>query len=141
MLKKLLKLNREYQDAKKVAAEKAVNVIESKTAPLYFICALASAVLVWWFAIFISNGFELLYDFFGFYPVIIFFIISYFSIFLGSKFIFKPTLEELTDDTSIFALFSACTRKEMRSLISIGLALLHTLIFVLYLINKDLKRL
>ena len=85
------------------------------------------------------GGFERLYNAYGFNPLIIMFIISYFSIFLGSKFIFNPTAEELSDDTSIFALFSACSRKERRSLISIGLALFQTLIFALYLINKDLK--
>lgn len=139
MLKKLLKLNRDYQDAKQQAVEHTVNVVESKTDPLYFFCSSSLTIFVWLIAAFILDGFERLYNSFGFYPIIIFFIISYFSIFLGSKFIFKPTTEELSDDTSIFALFSACGRKEMRSLISIGFALLHTLIFVFYLVNKDLK--
>ena len=140
MLKQLLKLNRDYQDAKKNAAEHAVNVFESKNDPLYFIFLSVSTILGWLIAIFIPVGFERLYNDFGFYPVVIFFIISYFSIFLGSKFIFKPTTEELSDDTSIFAIFSACGRKEMRSLISIGFALLHTLIFVLYLVSKDINK-
>jgi uncharacterized membrane protein len=138
MLKQLLKLNRDYKNAKEKAVEHTVNVFESKTGSLYFICFSASTILAWLIAIFIPAGFEQLYNAYGFSPLVIFFIISYFSIFLGSKFIFRPTAEELSDDTSIFAAFSACGRKEMRSLISIGFALLHTLIFAFYLVSKDL---
>lgn len=131
MLKQLLKLNRDYKDAKKNAAHHAFNVFESKTAPLYFICSLVLIVSAWLIAIFSFDGLDLQYNAFGVFTI------SYFFIFLGSKFIFKPTAEELSDDTSLFALFSACSRKERRSLISIGLALLHTLIFVFYLVSKD----
>ena len=128
MIKRLLKLNRDYKDAKKHAAEHSINVFESKTSLLYFIVFLALTILAWLIAIFSSDGLEIQYNAFGI------FIISYFSIFLGSKFIFRPTAEELSDDTSLFAIFSACSRKELRSLISIGLALLHTLIFALYIV-------
>ena len=138
MLNQLLQSYRDYEAAKEKAAEKTVNVFESKTNPLFVVLFLTLTISAWIFAIFIPVGFEQLYNACEFYPLIIFFIFTYFSFFLGSKFIIKPNAEELSDDTSIFAVFSACGRKEMRGLISIGLGLLHTSIFALYLVNKDL---
>lgn len=134
MLKNLLKLHRDYQDAKQNAAEHTFSVFESKTGSLYFIFFSALTILFWSIAIFSLDWLELQYNVFGF------FIISYFFIFLGSKLIFKPTAEELSDDTSLFALFSACSRRERRSLISIGLAVLHTLIFALYLVGQNITQ-
>ena len=138
MLKRALKLNRDYKAAKQQVAEQAVNAFESKISSLYFILFLASVISAWLITIFLPEFFERLYQGFGFSLLTIFFVISYFSIFLGSKFIFKPTAEELADDTSLFAIFSACERKERRSLISIGFAFMHTLIFVLYILIEEL---
>lgn len=139
MIKKLLQLNRDYNDAKEKAVEETVNHLESKNNFLYAVLFLILTILVWSFGIIIPFGLEQLYNVYGFYPIIIFFIISYFTLFLGSRIIFKPTVEELEDDTSLFALFSACRRKASRSLISIGLSLFHTLLFVFYLVSKDVK--
>lgn len=138
MLKIFFKLIRDYQNAKDEAVEQTVNVFEAKTNPLFVLLFFAFSVYGWIFAIFIAGGFEQLYDLYGFYPVIVFFVISYFFFFLGSKLLFRPTEEELSDDTSIFALYSACRRKSGRSLASMGFSLLKTLIFIIYLINKDL---
>lgn len=139
MLKQILQLNSKYSEAKEKAVEQTVNVIESKTNPWFVLLFLSLIISAWLMAIFIPGGLEKLYNTQGFYPIIGFLLASYFFLFLGSKFIFKPTAEELADDTSLFAIFSACRRKESRSFISIGIGLLHTLLFVLYLISKDIK--
>jgi hypothetical protein len=139
MLKLFFQLRRDYQKAKAEAIEKSVNVFESKANPLFVLLFFSLLAYGWIFAIFIAGGFEQLYNLYGLYPEILFFIISYFCFFLGSKLLVSPSEEEVSDDTSIFALFSACGRKSGRSLASIGLSLLHALIFMFYLINKDLQ--
>lgn len=137
VVKQGFKVNRTYQDAKKQLVEESITKIETKAPPWSITLFLSLTILAWLAAVFSPNGFEKLYNSFGFYPVIAVLFVSYFTIFSGSKIIFKPSAEELSDDTSSFALFSACERKEKRSLISILLGLLHTLIFVLYLIQKN----
>ncbi len=139
MIKQLFKLRRDYIQAKEDAVEQTVNVLESNNNPLFFLLFLSINMFGWLSALFIPTGFEKLYNAYEFYPIIFFFISSYFALFSGSKFLFKPSEEEILDDTSIFALFSACGRKELRSLISIGFSLLHTAVFIFYLINKDLR--
>lgn len=135
MLKQLFQLNRDYKEAKEKAIEQSINVFESKNNPL--LAALFSALLIWVWLFAIFDDLKNLCEKQESFSVVGFFVISYFSLFLGSKFIFKPSDEELADDTSVFALFSACRRKEFRSLTSIGLSLFHTLLFVLYLASKD----
>jgi uncharacterized membrane-anchored protein len=121
--------------------EHSINVFESKTNPWYVVFSLILLVLDWIFAIFALNGLEQASDKFGFIPIILLAVVSYFFFFLGSKLIILPSDEELSDDTSALALFSACGRKSFRSLVSIGSSLLHTLIFTVYLISKDIERL
>lgn len=140
MLKSVLRLFKTYQNAKDEAVEETVNYFEAKTNSMYFVVFLAISLYGWFFAIFQAIGLEELYNFFGFYPIGIFFLTSYFLFFLGSKLLFKPTEEELSDDTSTFAIFSACNRRSQRSLVSIFFSIFHTLIFVLYLVSKDLKQ-
>lgn len=139
MLKQIFKLGGDYRQAKEEAIEKTVTVLESNNNLRFFLLFLSINTFGWLFALFILKGFEEIYNLYEFYPIVVFFIISYFTLFSGSKFIFRPSQEELLDDTSIFALFSACSRKEFRSLISLGLSLLHTVVFFFYLINKDLR--
>lgn len=139
MLKQIFKLNRAYREAKEQAVHETVNVLETKTNPLLFIFFLALTIFEWLGVSLTPIGPMEIYEAYGFSPIVVVFVISYFSFFLGSKVIFRPTAEELADDTSSFALFSACRRRELRSLISIGLSFLHTLIFFLYLISKDPK--
>jgi len=139
MLDELIQVKREYEDAKEKAIEKSVDVLEKRTAPWFFVLFFALTIHIWAFAIFIVQGFEILFNAMGLYPLAVFFVISYFTLFLGSKSLFKPSHEELTDDTSKFAMFSACGRRVKRSWISIVLSVFHTLFFTLYLIDKDLK--
>jgi hypothetical protein len=95
----------------------------------------------WIFAIFALTGLEEASEKFGFIPMILLLVVSYFFFFLGSKLIILPSDEELSDDTSTLAIFSACRCRLRRSLVSIGISLLHTLIFTVYLISKDIERL
>lgn len=139
VLRKILKARRDYNEGKKQLTEQSVNALEVKARPLFALVFLAFTIYAWLGAIFSPTSFEQLYNSYGFYPIIAIFVISYFGFFLSSKLIVKPSAEELADDTSLFALFSACGRKELRSLISIALALIHTLVFAFYLVNKDLK--
>lgn len=138
MLKSLFKIRRDYHEAKDDAIEHSIKAFESKTNPLFVVLFFALAVYGWLFAIFSADGLERLYDRYGSYPLILFFAVSYFGFFLGSKLLFSPTEEELSDETSVFALFSACGRKSGRSLAAIGVSLLHSLIFIGYLVNKDI---
>ncbi len=139
MLKSVIRLFNNYQNAKDEAAQETVNYFEAKSNPTYFIVFLAISLYQWFFAITQTSGLEILYDLFGFYPLGIFFVTSYFLFFLGSKLLFKQTEEELSDETSAFALFSACRRRSGRSLVSIFFSIIYTLIFVFYLVSKDLK--
>ncbi|MBL8122772.1 MAG: hypothetical protein JNJ39_01570 [Blastocatellia bacterium] len=139
MIKRIFQLNRVYREAKEKAFEATVNAIEAGTDPLFFLFFLALTILSWVAVVSTPIGPIELYEKFGFYPLIVFFVVSYFSFFLGSKLIVKPTVEELTDDTSSFALFSACKRRELRSLFSVGVSLFHTFVFLVYLISKDPK--
>lgn len=138
MINKLLQANREYQETKEKAVEQTVNNFESKSSIFFVILSFILLIFEWLYAVFFIPGFAILYDVSEFYAFIGFFITSYFFFFLGSKLLFKPSAEELSDDTSMFALFSACGRKAMRSFISVWLGLFHTLIITLYLMNKDL---
>ena len=119
--------------------EESVNALETKTTPFLALLLFAVLVYFWIGATMTSLGPVPLFETFGFSPVIVIFVVSYFAFFLGSKTIFRPTVEELKDDTSTFAVFSACKRREARGLISIALALVHTVIFLVYLIGKDPK--
>jgi hypothetical protein len=140
MLKSLLQIWGDYQNAKNEAMEHCISVLESRTNPLLVVFSLILLISDWIFAIFVLNGLEDASENFGFIPMIFLLAVSYFFFFLGSKLIILPSNEELSDDTSALALFSASGRKSGRSLISIGISLLHTLIFTLYLISKDIER-
>jgi hypothetical protein len=141
MLKSLFQFWLDYQNAKDEAMEHSINVLESKTNPLFVVFSLILLVSDWIFAIFALSGLEEASEKFGFIPMILLLVVSYFFFFLGSKLIILPSEEELSDDTSALALFSGCGRKSARSLVSIGISLLHTLIFTVYLISKDIGRL
>ena len=139
VLKQLFKLNRVYREAKEHAIEESVNAVEIYERPWVAVFPLALLVFFWIGATSTPIGPVELFEVYEFSPIIVILAVSYFSFFLGSKIVFRPTLEELRDDTSRFAVFSACKRRENRSLISIALAVLHTFVFVLFLISKDSK--
>ncbi len=137
MLKRAFNLYSTYQEAKAHAAEQSANFVERDDRPWLALFCIALTVFFWVGAVTTSIGPVETFQTFGFPATLAILVVSYFSFFLGSKFVFKPTQEELADDTSVLAIFSACERRSTRSLISIGLAFFHTLIFVGYLISKD----
>jgi hypothetical protein len=139
MLKKALKIKKEYDQAKFAAVEHVINNFESRNSKIIVTILFIGICLEWVYAVFSSNGLEKTSETYGNAPFAFPFLTSYFFFFLGSKLMFKPTEEELSDDTSLFAIFSACDRRSRRSLVSIFLSIFHTLIFVFYLISKDLK--
>ena len=104
---------------------------------LYFLAFLTFTLALWVIAYGLPFGLEGLYGRAGFVPFALIFGGSYFSFFTASKYILKPTDEEKYDDTSTFAIFSACRRKERRGLFSLVFAFFQTIAFVLYLVHKD----
>ncbi len=137
MLKQAFKFKRDYDEAKQAAAEHVINNVEAGTGKVLVAILFFVILLQWIYAIFSSYGLEKISETYGNTPFALPFLTSYFFFFIGSKFIFKPTEEELTDDTSMLAIFSACERKSNRSLYSLLFSFIHTSIFVLYLVIKD----
>lgn len=139
MLKRVFNLYSTFQDAKKNAAEQSASVLEADDRPWLALFCVGFIIFLWFGAVTTPIGPVEMFEAFGFMSISVVLVVSYFSFFMGSKLVFKPTAEERSDDTSVLAIFSACERREMRSFISIGLAFLHTVIFVLYLLSKDQK--
>ncbi len=135
----LRQARRAYREGKEKLVEQSVTSLEAKTKPFFALLFFGLTISVWLVAGFSTVGFENLYERFSFYPIAVVFVISYFTLYLGSKFFLKPSAEELSDDTSYFSLFSACGRKATRSWIAIVLGAFHTLIVFLYLVNKDIN--
>lgn len=137
MLSQLLNLIREYHKAEEEIYERVVFNIESRNSLVIFLIFFIAFVSQWLLAI--LDVFTLKEVINNYRDTLIFvpYLTSYFCFYLGSKFVFRPTDEELKDHTSIIPMFSACKRKAKRGLISFGLSILQTLIFILYLIYKD----
>jgi hypothetical protein len=129
-----------YNDMKEKATEDTFCFVE-RSNPFYFIVFAGFGVYCWYVAIYFVEGFEQLYSLFSVYSIAIVFLVSYLTFFLGSKLVFRMTVEEAEDDTSTFALFSACRRRERRSLLSAGLAAINTGAIIFYLVEKDIQRL
>jgi len=135
--KELLKVPRIYSDAKQEIVEHAITTAEAWESRFIAIGLSIGMIVFWSFTIWSGVGFEVLYETFGtFFVAALAF--AYFFFFHLSKLIFRTTEEEISDDTSMFALFSASRRKERRSFISIFLAVLHTVVLIGYLIQNDI---
>lgn len=78
-----------------------------------------------------------IFDLSGFLSVVLMFYISHLAFFHLSKLIFKPSFEEAADDTSYFALFSACSASERRGLFSAGFGVANAAFFAVYVIVKQ----
>ena len=128
---------RKYQEGKEKAFEESINIAESRYGLPIFFLSTCLTILYWLAAIYDPFGVANIFAAYNFLPILVVGITFYLPFYTGSKFIFRPTQEELTDDTSTFALFSACERKAMRSLISAGCATVHTFIFLVFVILTD----
>jgi hypothetical protein len=134
--RELLKVPRIYSDAKQEIVEQTITTAESWESRLVAIPFIIGMILFWAFTIWSGIGFEVIFETFS--TVLVgAFAFAYFFFFHVSKLVYKTTDEEVSDDTSMFALFSANRRKERRSFISIFLAVLHTLAVVGYMIHND----
>ncbi|MDM7923120.1 MAG: hypothetical protein QUS14_12540 [Pyrinomonadaceae bacterium] len=139
MFKKLLDIRNAYHDAKGQAVEDSINAMESDTRSWLGLFFLIVAMMLWGAALEPGFGLEAIYERFGFfYPAIVVFATTYFGVFLTSKLIVRPTVEERTDDTSYLSIFSACERRERRSIVAGTLAVVHVVILAAYLVGKDL---
>jgi hypothetical protein len=135
--KELLKVPRIYSEAKQEIVEHTITTAESWESRLVAIPFIIGMILFWAFTIWSGIGFEVIFETFS--TVLIgAFAFAYFFFFHISKLVYKTTDEEVSDDTSMFALFSASRRKERRSFVSIFLAVLHTVVLVAYMINNDI---
>lgn len=139
MLKRIFKIYSTYQEAKARTAEQTASVVERSDRPWLAFIFIGLSVWIWFGALTSRTGPVEIYEATGFTGIVAVLVVSYFSFYLGSKIIFRLTDEERFDDTSILAIFSACERRERRSLISMVLAFVHSLIFVGYVLSKDQK--
>ena len=139
MLKKILNLGNAYQDAKSEAIEESFNAMETDSRAWLGLIFMIAAAMFWGAALEPGFGLEALFNTFGlFYPAVVVFATTYFGVFFTSKLIVRPTVEERTDDTSYLSLFSACERRERRSIVAGTLAVVHVVVLAGYLVGKDL---
>lgn len=135
--KELLKVPHIYSDAKQEIFEQTVTTAESWESRLVAIPFIIGMIVFWIFVIWSGVGFEVLLETLS--PFFIgAFAFAYFFFFHVSKIVFKTTKEETSDDTSMFALFSANRRKEQRGFFSIVFAVLHTVALIGYLILNEI---
>lgn len=137
VISQLVDANRTYKQAKVQLIEQSVKQLETEKRPWLFLLLACLTIISWLIAIFVPLAFEQFTADYRLIPIAVILVISYFFFFTGSKFVFKPSVEELEDDTSTFALCSACGRKASRSLYSIGFSVLHTSAYVIYLTVKN----
>ena len=135
--KELLKVPRIYADAKQEIVDHTITTVESWESRLVALVFIVGMIILWSFTIWSGIGFEVVLETFGTFFVATF-AFAYFFFFHVSKLFFRATEEEISDDTSMFALFSANRSKERRSFISIFLAVVHTIVLIGYLIHNDI---
>jgi len=134
--KELLKVPRIYSDAKQEIIEHAITTAEGWESRLVAIPFIIGMIVFWAFTIWSGIGFAVLFD--AFAAVFIgAFAFAYFFFFHVSKLFYRTTAEEISDDTSMFALFSANRRREQRGFFSIVFAVLHTVALIAYMISND----
>lgn len=126
----------EYQRLKDQLIKDSITRIESRRSKLVSLTFASLVVFSWLVVIFadlkIDNdaGVEVIEIGISVFStsVIVFFFISYFTFFHISKMAIKPSIEEIEDDTSYLAVFSACESRERRGLVSAIFGVLHTIV-------------
>lgn len=131
---------RKFQEAKEKAFEESFVTVESRDRLPVFLLSVFLTILLWLAAIYVPLSIAELLQETDLFSVLLIGIIFYLMFYTGSTFIFRPTQDEISDDTSTFALFSACERKAMRSLLSAGCAVIHTFIYLVFVILTDPRR-
>jgi len=123
-----------YREEEEKFVERSITYAESRTSKLgalIFDCLLVAG---WVVAILWDVPIGRIFDGFQFLPVTIMFYISYFAFLHTSKIIFRPTEEETNDDTSYFALFSACDSRASRGLFSAAFGVANAVAITLYVV-------
>lgn len=129
---------RTYHERKEKLVEKSITYAESGTSKI-FAPIFAVLLLGYWTVAVLWEQPPLgaIFDLSGFLAVVVMFYISHLAFFHLSKLLFKPSAEEAADDTSFFALFSACPARERRGLFSAAFGVGNAAFFVVYLIVKQ----
>ncbi len=130
----LFDAHRAYREGKEKLMEKSITVTESGTSKLLGPLFLGLLFMGWLVVVLWEPPNREIFDVTGFFSIALVFFLSYFAFFHLSKLIFKPSDEEAADDTSYFALFSACESRERRGLHSAVFGLANTVGLVLYAI-------
>ncbi len=130
----LLRARRVYREGKEKAFEQSITFAESRMSWWFSLLFVSLTFAGWFVAIVFEPPIEKIYDLYGFLPIVFVFFISYFALFHLSKQIFKPSDEEVADDTSYFALFSACAARERHGLHSAAFGAANTFALILYML-------
>lgn len=125
---------RTYRDEEEKLVERSITYAESQTSKLGAILFDCLLVAGWLTVALWEVPIGRIFDGFQFLPVTIMFHISYFAFLHTSRIIFRPTEEEANDDTSYFALFSACDARASRGLFSAAFGVANTAAITLYVI-------
>ena len=135
-IKKIIEAYGDYQDGKKRLVEQNIKKIEAQRNLKYVVILGFILITLWTYVILVPINQMNTFEENGFYFIVAFFFLSYFFFYIGSKFIIKPSLKEISDDSSdILFLFSSERRFKRRS-ISIGLSIINTLIILIYFFEK-----
>lgn len=133
----LVEANRRYREGKEQVLEKSVTYAESGRSWILAPLFIGLLILIWIYAVGWAPPLSKLYSQASIFPAVITFYTAYYAFFHVSKLIFKPSKEELADDTSYFALFSGCEPRERRGLTSAAFAATNTFACVVVIIAKQ----
>ena len=136
----LVQAHRAYREGKEKLVEGAITYTEARKSKLFAPLFVTLLLMVWLGAAFWEAPAGKIFDTIGNFPKVIalvVFFISYFAFFHASRLVLKPSEEELSDDTSYFALFSACKSRERRGLLSSAFGVANTVSLVAFVIVKQ----
>lgn len=122
----------EYPKAKKKAIENTIFTLESRTNFWLAIFLLGILGFGWALPSFDSYLPGQLNSDVGLSRIVGLFFLSYFAFLFVSKIVFKPSEEELSDESSYITLFSECPRRSTRGWIVTMLSAVHTAAFLAY---------
>jgi hypothetical protein len=133
----LVQAHRAYREGKEQIFEKSVTYAESGKSWILAPLFIGLLILIWLYVVLWAPSLSKMYKQASIFPAVIAFYTAYYAFFHSTKLIFKPSKEELTDDTSYFALFSACEPRERRGLSSAAFAATNTFACIVVLIAKQ----
>ena len=133
----LVQAQRAYREGKEQLIEKSITYTEAGKSRMLAPVFGGLLSMGWLLCVLWEPPIGKTFDAFGFFPVVIVFFTSYFAFFHLTRLVFKPSEDELADDTSYFALFSACEARERRGLFSSGFGLANTIAIALYVVLKQ----